>query len=175
MSGGTPYRTLRDIARAAPGLTRRADIEAALDEIEYLFEVISPVMEECVKRVIASLCGKRAAATDWAWISRARMCGKDGAVMSTGLCVCVVVDTGSMDWLASRQSKPGIPYLPTFRVTRSKAVPALHPESDEFVAMPEVFATGSLADFLECACIKALNSHLKWPRNSRSGRYRCQP
>lgn len=28
MSGITPYRTLLDIARAAPGLSRRAEIEA---------------------------------------------------------------------------------------------------------------------------------------------------
>ena len=45
----------------------------------------------------------------------------------------------------------------------SKTVPALYPESPEFVAMPEVFATGFLVGFLEWACIKAINPHLDWP------------
>ena len=42
-----PYPgTLHDIARALPVLTQRAEIEAALDELEYLFEVIPPGMQE---------------------------------------------------------------------------------------------------------------------------------
>ena len=64
MSGITPYRTLHDIARAAPGLTRRAEIEAALDEVEYLFEVMPPEMQEYAEPVIDSLRAKLAAATD---------------------------------------------------------------------------------------------------------------
>ena len=55
--------------------------------------------------------------------------------------------------------KPGIRYEHKFVVPQSKTVPALYPESEEFVAMPEVFATGFLVGFLEWACIKAINPH----------------
>ena len=48
--------------------------------------------------------------------------------------------------------KPGIRYEHKFVVPQSKTVPALYPESEEFVAMPEVFATGFLVGFLEWAC-----------------------
>jgi fluoroacetyl-CoA thioesterase len=65
--------------------------------------------------------------------------------------------------------KPGIRYVHTFRVPPSKTVPALYPESEEFVAMPEVFATGFLVGFLEWACIKAINPHLDWPREQSVG------
>lgn len=61
MSGITPYRTLHDIARALPTLTTRDEIEAALDELEYLFEVIPPEMQEYAEPVIAALREKRAA------------------------------------------------------------------------------------------------------------------
>jgi len=65
--------------------------------------------------------------------------------------------------------KPGIRYVHTFRVPPSKTVPALYPESDEFLAMPEVFATGFLVGFLEWACIKAVNPHLDWPQEQTVG------
>src|SRR3990167_8935969 len=65
--------------------------------------------------------------------------------------------------------KPGIRYTHKFAVPQSKTVPALYPESDEFVAMPEVFATGFLVGFLEWACIKAINPHLDWPREQTVG------
>jgi fluoroacetyl-CoA thioesterase len=45
--------------------------------------------------------------------------------------------------------KPGIVYEHRFVVPSSKTVPALYPESEEFAAMPEVFATGFLVGFLE--------------------------
>ena len=59
--------------------------------------------------------------------------------------------------------KPGIKYEHSFRVTSSKTVPALYPESDDFLAMPEVFATGYMVGFLEWACIMAIKPHLDWP------------
>lgn len=59
--------------------------------------------------------------------------------------------------------KPGIKYEHKFIVPQSKTVPALYPESEEFLAMPEVFATGFLVGFLEWACIKAINPYLEWP------------
>jgi fluoroacetyl-CoA thioesterase len=65
--------------------------------------------------------------------------------------------------------KPGIEYVHKFRVPQSKTVPALYPESEEFVAMPEVFATGFLVGFLEWACIKAVKPHLDWPSEQTVG------
>jgi fluoroacetyl-CoA thioesterase len=65
--------------------------------------------------------------------------------------------------------KPGIESEFTFRITESKTVPALYPESAEFQAMPEVFATGYLVGFLEWACIKAVNPHLNWPQEQTVG------
>lgn len=65
--------------------------------------------------------------------------------------------------------KPGIRYEHRFMVPPSKTVPALYPESDEFVAMPEVFATGFLVGLLEWACIKAINPHLDWPQEQTVG------
>lgn len=65
--------------------------------------------------------------------------------------------------------KPGIKYEHKFCVPLSKTVPALYPESEEFVAMPEVFATGFLVGLLEWACIKAINPHLDWPLEQTVG------
>jgi hypothetical protein len=63
MSGVTPYRTLHDYARALPQLTGRAEIEAALDELGYLFEVIPPEMQEYAEPVIEALRRKQAEAS----------------------------------------------------------------------------------------------------------------
>ena len=65
--------------------------------------------------------------------------------------------------------KAGIRYEHKFVVPLSKTVPALYPESEEFVEMPEVFATGFLVGFLEWACIKAVNPHLDWPLEQTVG------
>ena len=65
--------------------------------------------------------------------------------------------------------KPGIRYEHKFVVPASKTVPALYPEAQEFVLMPEVFATGFLVGFLEWACIKAINPHLDWPEEQTVG------
>ena len=65
--------------------------------------------------------------------------------------------------------QPGIQYEHKFMVPLSKTVPALYPESPEFIAMPEVFATGFLVGFLEWACIKAINPHLDWPLEQTVG------
>lgn len=64
---------------------------------------------------------------------------------------------------------PGIRYEHKFVVPTSKTVPALYPELQEFVEMPEVFATGFLVGFLEWACIKAINPHLDWPKEQTVG------
>lgn len=65
--------------------------------------------------------------------------------------------------------QPGIIYEHRFIVPESKTVPALYPESDEFLAMPNVFATGFLVGFLEWACIMALKPHLDWPNEQTVG------
>ena len=65
--------------------------------------------------------------------------------------------------------KPGIRYEHKFKLTPRKMVPALYPEAEEFVVMPEVFATGFLVGFLEWACIKAINPHLDWPMEQSVG------
>ena len=65
--------------------------------------------------------------------------------------------------------KPGIKFEHKYVVPMSKTVPALYPESEEFVAMPEVFATGFLVGFLEWACIKAINPYLDWPAEQTVG------
>ena len=65
--------------------------------------------------------------------------------------------------------KPGIRTRHTYTVPPSKTVPALYPESEEFMAMPEVFATGFLVGLLEWACIKAINPHIDWPREQTVG------
>lgn len=65
--------------------------------------------------------------------------------------------------------KPGIKYEHKFLVPLSKTVPALYPESEEFSAMPEVFATGFLVGLLEWACIKAINPHIDWPKEQTVG------
>ena len=59
--------------------------------------------------------------------------------------------------------KPGIKHVHRFKVSPTKTVPALYPESAEFGAMPHVFATGFLVGLLEWACIEAINPHLDWP------------
>jgi fluoroacetyl-CoA thioesterase len=65
--------------------------------------------------------------------------------------------------------KPGIKYEHKFMIPQSKMVPSLYPESEEFVIMPEVFATGFLVGLLEWACIKAIKPHIDWPQEQSVG------
>jgi fluoroacetyl-CoA thioesterase len=65
--------------------------------------------------------------------------------------------------------KPGLKFEHKFVVPSSKTVPALYPEAEEFLAMPEVFATGFLVGFLEWACIKCINPHIDWPSEQTLG------
>ena len=65
--------------------------------------------------------------------------------------------------------QPGIRYEHKFLIPPTKTVPALYPESPEFQAMPEVFATGYLVGFLEWACIMAIKPHLDWPTEQSLG------
>jgi len=65
--------------------------------------------------------------------------------------------------------KPGIRFEHKYLVPGNKTVPALYPESPEFLAMPEVFATGFMVGFLEWACIMAIKPHLDWPDEQSVG------
>ena len=65
--------------------------------------------------------------------------------------------------------KPGIEHTFSFAINESKTVPALYPESDEFQAMPNVFATGYMVGFIEWTCIQALNPYLDWPEEQSVG------
>ncbi len=65
--------------------------------------------------------------------------------------------------------KPGLTNELKFRVPDTKTVPNLYPESPEFQAMPEVFATGFMVGLIEWACILAINPHLDWPAEQTVG------
>ncbi len=65
--------------------------------------------------------------------------------------------------------KPGLTNELKFRVSDTKTVPNLYPESPEFQAMPEVFATGFMVGLIEWACILAINPHLDWPAEQTVG------
>lgn len=65
--------------------------------------------------------------------------------------------------------KPGIQYEHRFLIPANKTVPHLYPESEEFIVMPEVFATGFLVGFLEWSCIMAVKPHLDWPAEQSVG------
>ena len=64
---------------------------------------------------------------------------------------------------------PGLCFRWSHVVGEGKLVPALYPESPEFLEMPEVLATGFLVGFLEWACIMAIKPHLDWPREQSLG------
>lgn len=65
--------------------------------------------------------------------------------------------------------KPGIEYTYKFTIPPTKTVPALYPESEEFLVMPEVFATGYMIGLIEWTCLKAINPHLDWPKEQTVG------
>lgn len=56
---------------------------------------------------------------------------------------------------------PGLEHELRFVVPVTKTVPHLYPESPEFAAMPEVFATGFMVGFVEWACLEAIAPHLE--------------
>lgn len=64
---------------------------------------------------------------------------------------------------------PGLSYTHNFVVTEVKTVPALYPESEEFLEMPAVFATGFLVGLVEWACVRLLTPYLDWPNEQTLG------
>ena len=63
----------------------------------------------------------------------------------------------------------GLSHEFSFVVPPTKTVPHLYPESSEFQAMPQVFATGFLVGLIEWTCIQVLEMHLDWPRELSVG------
>jgi fluoroacetyl-CoA thioesterase len=49
----------------------------------------------------------------------------------------------------------------SFRIGDGHTVPALYPESDILMSMPDVFATGYMVGLMEWACTEALRRHLE--------------
>jgi fluoroacetyl-CoA thioesterase len=65
--------------------------------------------------------------------------------------------------------QPGLTHTFKFKVPENKTVPHLYPESTEFQAMPNVFATGFMVGLFEWTCIQAVNPHIDWPREQTVG------
>jgi len=55
MNGIDPYAYLNQVALNMDSLTRRDQIETVLDEVEYLFEVIPPELQDQAEPIIAEL------------------------------------------------------------------------------------------------------------------------
>lgn len=55
MSGIDPYAYMQEIALRMKELTSRSELETVLDELEFLFEVIPPEMQDNAETLIAQL------------------------------------------------------------------------------------------------------------------------
>lgn len=55
MSGVTPYITLAQIAARMKDMNTYEEVNAALDEVEYLFEVIPPELQDPAETLISQL------------------------------------------------------------------------------------------------------------------------
>ena len=60
MNGIDPYAYMQQVAVKMDELTDRQEIETVLDELEYLFEVIPPEMQDNAEKLIALLRDKLA-------------------------------------------------------------------------------------------------------------------
>jgi fluoroacetyl-CoA thioesterase len=65
--------------------------------------------------------------------------------------------------------QPGLRHEFTYQVPANKTVPNLYPEAEDFVVMPEVFATGYMVGLIEWTCIQLVNQHLDWPAEMTLG------
>jgi hypothetical protein len=63
MPSPDPFAYLQEVAIKLPSLTRRDEIETALDEVEYLFEVLPPEMQDPAYQLIEQLRAKLQAAS----------------------------------------------------------------------------------------------------------------
>ena len=64
MSGVTPYKTIEEIAGRINDLNTRESINEALDELENLFEVIPPELQDPVEGLITRLRNKYKGSSD---------------------------------------------------------------------------------------------------------------
>ena len=62
MNGIDPYAYMQQVALKMKEITSRDEIETVLDELEYLFEVIPPEMQDNAEKLIAMLREKLAGA-----------------------------------------------------------------------------------------------------------------
>jgi hypothetical protein len=62
MNGIDPYAYMQQVAVKMDQLNGRDEIETVLDELEYLFEVIPPEMQDNAEKLISMLREKLAAA-----------------------------------------------------------------------------------------------------------------
>ena len=53
--GVDPYKYLAEVSRTIDALRQRDQIETVLDEVEYLFEVIPPELQDLAEPVIEKL------------------------------------------------------------------------------------------------------------------------
>jgi len=60
MNGIDPYAYMQQVAVTMGELTDRDEIETALDELEYLFEIIPPEMQDNAENLISLLRNKLA-------------------------------------------------------------------------------------------------------------------
>ena len=60
MNGIDPYAYMQQVAVTMDELTDRNEIETVLDELEYLFEVIPPEMQDNAEKLIGLLRDKLA-------------------------------------------------------------------------------------------------------------------
>jgi len=63
MPGINPYAYLQQVAGRLTQLTDRSEIETLLDEIEYLYEVLDPELQESAEQLITQLRSRLAAAS----------------------------------------------------------------------------------------------------------------
>ena len=60
MNGIDPYAYMQQVAVTMDELTDRDEIETVLDELEYLFEIIPPEMQDNAEKIIGLLRDKLA-------------------------------------------------------------------------------------------------------------------
>ncbi len=63
MPGVNPYVYMQQVAVRLTQLTDRSEIETLLDEVEYLYEVIDPELQESADKLIAQLRSRLQAAS----------------------------------------------------------------------------------------------------------------
>jgi len=63
MNGIDPYAYLTQVSMKMDSLTQRDQIETVLDEVEYLFEVIPPELQDLAEPIIETLRKRLADAT----------------------------------------------------------------------------------------------------------------